>query len=63
MSAEAHTVMQLNTPCNLAEAGAWWEGVLQVFSENPGDAEVTIVTHTDGTPRITVHAQEEIEAQ
>jgi hypothetical protein len=56
--ANTHTTLQLELPCKLAEAAAWWEEVNRVMGED-SEAQVGIIDHADGHSRLTVHVTEQ----
>jgi hypothetical protein len=48
-----YVILQLALPARLSEVTAWWEEVHRVLGDE--DATVTVIDHTDGHPRLTVH--------
>ena len=61
--ADSFYTLQLGLPCTLTEASNWWEEVRRVMGDaRDGDSEagLSVIAHTDGTYRLTVHLQEEV---
>jgi hypothetical protein len=57
--ADKYTTLQLSTPCRLSEASDWFEEVKAIMGEDGlAAAEVSVIEHTDGHWRITVHLGE-----
>jgi hypothetical protein len=55
--ADTYSTLQLSTPCRVSEATVWWEEVARVMGDS--EAEISVIDHTDGRPRITVHLHEQ----
>jgi hypothetical protein len=57
--ASRHTTLQLDTPCSLTAARAWWEEVDRVMEDGGDVATVSVVQHVNGTARLTISLDEE----
>jgi hypothetical protein len=53
--ADKFWTLQLALPCRVNEATEWWEEVNRVIGDDTNVAEVSVIEHTDGHPRLTVH--------
>jgi hypothetical protein len=62
--ADRFYTLQLQLPCSATEVEEWWTEVKRVLTDDEGvelsdiDAQVSVVVHTDGTNRLTVHLHE-----
>lgn len=55
--ADKYWTLQLGLPCRVNEATEWWEEVQRVIGDdNP--AQLSVIEHADGHPRLTVHFEE-----
>ena len=50
---DKYAILQLSLPARLSEVTEWWAEVNRVFGDE--DPTVTVIDHTDGHARLTVH--------
>ena len=55
--ANKYWTLQLSLPCRVNEVTEWWEEVNRVIGDDT-DAQVRVMTHTDGHHRLTVYLED-----